>query len=56
MTIVFERRAPFKIADVVVHLVAVAVIDLRLVFGVGNECFGNEAMNFALCVLAVLEQ
>jgi hypothetical protein len=48
---IFTMRTPLKVRFMAVHLVAVLVIDLWFVLGIGNECFRYElvnALDFAL--------
>ena len=53
MKIIFAVRVPFQIVDVIVHLVAVAMIDLRLTVRVRNKSLGDEAMNLEFPNLAI---
>lgn len=45
MVHILFRRNPLKIADLVVMFIAVNVVYIPLIFGIGDERFGNKRMN-----------
>ena len=56
MVDVVLTSAPFEIADAVVLLVLVDMVDLWQVFSVGEKCLSNQSMNCAFLAFAILAE
>lgn len=53
---IFKWCHPFEIVDAVIALVAVAVVDVSFVFGIGQERLRNQHVNSYVCYLVIFVQ
>jgi hypothetical protein len=53
---IFLLRAPLKIGNPIIQLVPVLMIDARLLFWVGNECFGYYFMRRWIKIVAIFSR
>lgn len=45
MALVIGVRAPFKVADIVIGLIAIDMVDIRIVLWIGYESAGDKTMD-----------